>query len=228
MLYNTSVKIPGKYRVRENIQKIWDSCNTELFVRFLLYECNTDIKTKKDILDYINQQRVHYGENFMNESISILFDHLDPIFERITVSRLMDACFDKLNVLNRKLITDQFILSQGIWLTDEEKVELMERDEHGKIRDRLEVIKERLNLPIDVKLRNNSAGLTYAELRSLVQLSPLPKISTLSTITLKTLRDKILLLLDNNLNYHIDKWQTLMDNIERVAEARNIRLETIE
>ena len=42
--------------------------------------------------------------------------------------------------------------------------------------------------------------------------------------SLKTLRDKILLLLDNDLNYHIDKWSTLMNNIKRVADARNIAL----
>lgn len=157
-------------------------------------------------------------------SISVLFNGLDPIFEKITVEKLMDACFDRLDVLNRKMITDQFIVSQGIWLTDEERVELLERDEHGHTRDRLEVIKERLSLPDNIRLRSNPSGLTYAEFRSLVQLSPLPKISSLSTMALKTLRDKILLLLDNDLNYHIDKWQTLMSNIERVAESKNIRL----
>lgn len=224
MLYNNSPWYPGKYVVRENIHRIWDSCNTELFVRYLLYECNTNIKTKKDILDYINAQREAHQENILDKSISTIFDGLDPIFEKVTVSRLMDACFDKLDVLNRKMITDKFILSQGIWLTDEEKIELTETDANGKTKNRKEVIKERLCLSPDVKLRISPTGLTFAEFRSLVQLSSLPKISSLSTIALKTLRDKILLLLDNDLNYHIDKWTTLMTNIKRVADARNIAL----
>ena len=122
------------------------------------------------------------------------------------------------------MITDKFILSQGIWLTDEEKVELTETDKNGQTRNRMEVIKERLCLNPDVKLRISPTGLSFAEFRSLVQLSSLPKISSLSTIALKTLRDKILLLLDNDLNYHIDKWSTLMNNIKRVADARNIAL----
>lgn len=140
----------------------------------------------------------------------------------------MDACFDKLDVLNKKMITDKFILAQGIWLTDEEKVELTEVDENGYARNRMEVIKERLCLSPDIKLRISPTGLSFAEFRSLVQLSALPKISSLSSVTLKTLRDKILLLLDNDLNYHITKWNTLMSNIQRVANARNIALPTFE
>lgn len=226
MLYNVSPWYPGKYVVRENIHKTWDSCNTELFVRYLLHECNTDIKTKKDILDYINKQRAVHEEDILNESISILFNGLDPIFERVTVNRLMDACFDKLDVLNKKMITDKFILAQGIWLTDEEKIELTEVDKNGRVRNRMEIIKERLCLNPDIKLRISPTGLSFAEFRSLVQLSSLPKISSLSTIALKTLRDKILLLLDNDLNYHINKWNMLMSNIQRVAEARNIKIST--
>lgn len=225
MLYNSDVYHPGKVRIREILARTWDSCNTELFVRYLLYNCNTNIKTKKDLLDFINEVRNNADHDILNESISMLFDNLNPIYSKITISRLMDACFDKLDILNRKLITDKFILSQGIWLTDEEKVELSETKEDGSVRDRLEVIKERLCLHPDVKLRIASTGLSFAEFRSLVQLSPLPKITSLSTIALTTLRDKILLLLDNDLNYHITKWTTLLNNIERVAEARNINLD---
>lgn len=140
----------------------------------------------------------------------------------------MDACFDKLDVLNKKMISDKFIWSQGIWLTEEEKAELTEIMPDGKIRNRMEVIKERLAgyVNADVKLRITPTGLTFAEFRSLVQLPPLPKISSLSTVALKTLRDKILLLLDNDLDYHINKWTTLINNIERVAEFKNYQLVT--
>lgn len=228
MLYNGSTRNPGKTEVRKNIYKTWDACNTELFVRYLLHECNTEIKTKRDILDFINQRRSQSSEDIVNQSISVLFNGLDPIFERVTVSRLMDACFDKLDVVNRKIITDKFIISQGIWLTDEEKLELTEVGPDGKVRDKREVIIERLCMNPSVKLRFSPTGLSFAEFRSLVQLGFSQKISSLSTITLKTLRDKILLLLDDNLNYHIKKWKTLAANIQRVAEARNIELPVFE
>lgn len=221
MLHNVSPWNPGKFIVRENIHRTWDSCNTELFVRYILHECETDIKTKKDILDYINKQRAASEKDILNDSIASIFNGVPPIFEKVTVNRLMDACFDKLDVLNKKMITDKFILAQGIWLTDEEKIELTEV---GKARNRMEVIKERLCLNPDIKLRVSPTGLSFTEFRSLVQLSSLPKISSLTTIALKTLRDKILLLLDNDLDYHINKWSTLMSNIQRVADARNIEI----
>lgn len=224
MLYNSSVHNPGKYTIRKNIHNIWDSCNTELFVRYLLNECNTNIKTKKDILDYINDQKILYDRDILSESISILFTGLDPIYEKITVSKLLDACFDKLDVINRKMINDKFILAQGIWLTDDEKIDLTETDEKGNIKNRIDVIKERLSLDPKIKIKINPNGLTFAEFRSIVQLSPISRISVLPTITLKTLRDKILLLLDNDLDYHINKWNNLKSNIRRVAEVRNISL----
>ena len=110
-------------------------------------------------------------------------------------------------------------------MTDDEKIELTVRDEQGKMRNRIEVVKERLCLPAEVKIRICPTGLSFAEFRSLVQLTAFPKISSLSTIALKTLRDKILLLLDNDINYHVDKWTTLLNNITRVAEARNINIQ---
>lgn len=224
MLYNSNVHNPGKYIIRKNIYNIWDSCNTELFVRYLLNECNTNIKTKKDILDYINDQKSLYDHDILSESISILFEGLDPIYEKITVNKLLDACFDKLDVINRKMINDKFILAQGIWLTDDEKIDLTETDEKGNVKNRIDVIKERLSLDPKIKIKINPNGLTFAEFRSIVQLSPISRISVLPTITLKTLRDKILLLLDNDLNYHINKWNVLKSNIRRVAEIRNISL----
>lgn len=224
MLYNVSPWTPGKFIVRENIHRTWDSCNTELFVRYILHECETDIKTKKDILDYINKQRAASEKDILNDSITSIFNGVPPIFEKVTVNRLMNACFDKLDVLNKKMITDKFILAQGIWLTDEEKIELTEVGKNGKARNRMKVIKERLCLNPDIKLKVSPTGLSFTEFRSLVQLSSLPKISSLTTIALKTLRDKILLLLDNDLDYHINKWSTLMSNIQRVADARNIEI----
>ncbi len=173
-------------------------------LRYLLHDCDIDIiRTNKDLLDFINSRKKLENVN-QNDYVTVLFQNLPPIFEKVTVDKLMMACFDKLDVLNRKMISDKFILSQGIWLTDEEKSDLTEYDSEGLIRNRLDVIKERLILN-DVKLRVNRNGLSYNEFRSLVKLEPIPKISSLPTNTLKLLRDKILLLLDNDLEYHIEK-----------------------
>lgn len=224
MLTNRDIYKPGKLVIRENIQKCWDSCNAELFARYLMHDCETDIKTNKDLLDFINVQRKANNVD-VEDSISVLFTGLPPIYEKVTVGKLMDVCFDKLDVLNKKMITDKFIIAQGIWLTDEEKQELTELETGGKIRNRMEVIKERLCLNPDIRLRVSPTGLSFAEFRALIQLSDLPKISFLSTIALKTLRDKVLLLLDNDLDYHINKWMKIKKDIERVAEYKNWNLD---
>lgn len=220
MLTNKDLYRPGKLEVRKNIQKCWDSCNTELFARYLFHEADQDvIKTAKHLLDYINTHRAN-NEVSLEDSITVFFNNVPPIFESVTVGKLMDYCFDKLDVLNRKMISDKFIYAQGIWLTEEEKKDLTEYN-NGKIRNRMEVVKERLCLHPDTPLRISPTGLSFAEFRSLVQLPALPKITSLSTIALKTLRDKILLLLDNDLDYHIAKWNKFKENIERVAEYKN-------
>lgn len=48
-------------------------------------------------------------------------------------------------------------------------------------------------------------GLNYAELKALLNLSQRTKVSNVASNTLLLLRDKILLLLDNDLEYHIRK-----------------------
>lgn len=219
MLYNKHPYRPGKLVIRENIQKAYNNCNAELLLRYILYDCNIDrLKTNKDLTDFILNNHIDY-----NETVSSLFDGLPVIFEKVTVNNLLNACFDKLDVLNTKMISSNFILSQGIWLTNEEKKDLTEYDSDGNMRKWLDVVKERLFLP-NIRLRIDQKGLSYAEFRALIQLGDSPKFSALPTTTLKLLRDKIFLLLDNDLNYHIDKWSTIKDQILKVAEYKNINL----
>lgn len=225
MLYNETSYNIGRLIVRKNIHSIWNSCNTELFARYLLYECNVGFKSRKDILDCINNFKAQYDGNLLDESVSAIFNGLPPIYEKVTIRRLMDACFDKLDVFNRKIINDKFLLYQGIWLTNQEKTDLTEKDDSGAMRDRKEVICDRLGLKINPKqLRFNPTGLSFSEFRSIVQLSPMTKISSLPSATLETLRDKILLLLDNDLDHHINKWNTLLKNCKAVADKRHIPL----
>lgn len=225
MLYNESVNAPGKLTIRKNISRIYLNCNAELFVRWLLKECETGLGSSKDILDYINVMREN-NSNFdiQHDTIVKLFTNVPIVYQNITISKLMDACFDRLDVINKKMISDKFILSQGIWLTEAEKQDLTEYDENGKVRPWSEVIIERLCLNPEIKLYAKPSGLSYTEFRALVTMPSLPKISSLPTSTLKALRDKVLLLLDNDLNYHIEKWEDLINKIQIVAKTKNITL----
>lgn len=223
MLYNTNKYTPGKLQVKKNIRTLISHCNAELLKRYILHECNIDIlKSPIEVVQFIRDNKK--SNNLADtDSVTTLFSHLPKEFESVTLDLLLSACLDQLDLINRKMISDNFILSQGIWLTEAEKVDLTEYDENGQIRPWMEVIKERLLLP-NIKLRVDPRGFSYAEFRSLIHLTPLPKISSLPTDTLRLLRDKVFILLDADTDYHINKWEIIKSNIEKVAEYKKISL----
>ena len=223
MLYNTNKYTPGKLQVKKNIRTLISHCNAELLKRYILHECNIDIlKSPIEVVQFIRDNKK--SNNLADtDSVTTLFSYLPKEFESVTLDLLLSACLDQLDLINRKMISDNFILSQGIWLTEAEKVDLTEYDENGQIRPWMEVIKERLLLP-NIKLRVDPRGFSYAEFRSLIHLTPLPKISSLPTDTLRLLRDKVFILLDADTDYHINKWEIIKSNIEKVAEYKKISL----
>lgn len=214
-----------KYTIKQIINRTYENVNAELFMRYILHEVNLEMfKTNKDLFDFIIAQKSSLNLKD-SDYVTTIFTNVPTIFEKVTIDRLLSACFDKLDALNRKIISDKFIVSQGIWLTNEEKKELQEFVD-GKQRDFMDVIKERLILNNSLKLRIDRKGLSYNEFRSLVKLDQYPKISSLPTATLTLLRDKILLLLDYDVEYHIAKWENLISNIKKVAEKKNFVLTT--
>lgn len=222
MLYNKSYKTLGKYEVKKNIQSTNTKCNAELFLRYILYELdNFPLKTNRDVLEYLNSQRIQGAAD--QTSITDIFGTVPREFINLTLVDLIKACL-KAESFNKKLISDKFILAQGIWLTNSEMQNLTEYDENGNKRKYLEVMKERLFVKGNLKVVPN--GLSYADFRALINLDNYPKISDLPTSTLKLLRDRILLLLDNDVDWHIQKWLKLKENIERVATEKGFKLKS--
>ena len=134
MLYNTNKYTPGKLQVKKNIRVLIAHCNAELLKRFILHECNVDIlKSPIEIVQFIRDSKK--TNNLSDtDSVTTLFNHLPKEFESVTIDLLLSACLDQLEIINRKMISDNFILSQGIWLTEAEKTDLTEFDKDGQIR----------------------------------------------------------------------------------------------
>ena len=224
MLDNKDPYHPGVQTKRDQVRKMWDCANTELLLRYVLHECKIEgLNTNKDLLDYISTHKAVNGVK-NSDYVTTIFDGLSDIYSKITIDELLSACLDSLPAFNKRLISDKFILSIGIWLTEDEKKDLTEFDENGIYRSRKDVIKERLMLNPNVDIRFNSKGLTYNEFRSLLRIEGRPKFSTMTTDSIRLLRDKVLLLLDQDLEYHIQKWTTLKDKLEMVAEQKGISL----
>jgi len=224
MLNNKDPYHPGVQRKRDQVRRMWDCANTELLLRHILYDCNVEgLRTNKDLLDYISAHK--QANNVSNsDTVDKIFNGLSDGYNRITVDSLLSACLDALPAFNKKLLSDKFILSLGIWLTEQEKKDLTDYDSNGRFRNRKDVIKERLFLAPNVDIRFNSKGLTYSEFRSLLRIEGRPKFSTMTTDVLTLLRDKVLLLLDQDLEYHIQKWTTIKEKLELVASQKGIKL----
>ena len=223
MLYRKTNYKFGKLEVRKNIQKIYRSCNSELLRRYLLHDLNIQLfKTNKDILDFINEFKEVNGVT-NKDSITVMFSNLPKEFETLTIDDLLCASLDMCEPINKKLISDEFIMSLGIWLTEDEKKDLTEFTPDGKLRPWIQVMKERLFIDGGY-FKVVPTGLNYSELKALLNLSQRTKVSNVATNTLLLLRDKILLLLDNDLEYHIKKWTTLKNQIENVATYKTWEL----
>lgn len=224
MLYSTSSTAPGKYQVRKNYWDMYSNCNAELLLRYLLYTCKIDnLKTNKDIVDLVNLYRREKNIKD-NDPITVIFENMPTIFEKVTIEKLVRACLDSLNPFNKKLVPNEFILSKGIWFTNKERKELTEYREDGSMRNRLEVLKERL-LMEDVRLRIDPKGFGFKEFRALIQLEPIQKYSTIPSYTLELLRDRVILMLDTDLEWHIQKWTKLLTNIRKVAEMKGFKVD---
>ena len=216
MLYRKTNYKFGKLEVRKNIEKIYRSCNSELLRRYLLHDLEIQLfKTNKDILDFINNFKEVNGIT-NDSSITEMFSNLPKEFETLTIDDLLCACLDMCEPINRKLLSDEFIMSLGIWLTEDEKKDLTEFTSDGKLRPWIQVMKERLFIDGGY-FKVIPTGLNYSELKALLNLSQRTKVSNVASNTLLLLRDKILLLLDNDLEYHIKKWTNLKEQIENVA-----------
>lgn len=231
MLYSKNKLNPGRYVLLDIIKEQREKCNIELYLRKLKdgVLTNGDSYPRhlycQDILNCIQMNKDLFPQNELkNISITAITGGVPKEFSRLSIDSVISGCLDQLGYFDAKHITFTFILSFGIYLTSEELREFTEKDKDGHVRDRIEVIKERLNLKPNVHLSIKPTGLNYNELRAMLQLRS-KKYSELTTDQLTTLRNKVLFKLEQKVNYHIDMWEEKIRQIEKVAEVRDIKLE---
>ena len=233
MLYSKDRLNPGRYTLLDIIKDQRKKCNIELFLRALergslasdgspyprylfTQDLNIFLNNNRDIIP-----RTAYD----NTSISVAIggDSLPREFKRLSIADVQDGLLDKLGNFENKHITFSFILNLGIYLTQEEMSELTEKDKDGKARSKMEVIKERLKIKPTINLKVKPGGLTYSELRSMLNLRP-KKYSDLTTDQLITLRNKVLFRLEEEVNFHIEAWENRIRQLILTAVERGITL----
>lgn len=232
MLYSTDKTNPGRYVLLDIIKEQREKCNIELFTRKMeTGSISADGKGYpkfmycQSILDFKRKNQEYFSQHdFDSSPISIFTGKIPREFENLTIGSIMNACLDQLGIFNNKHITFSFILHLGICLTPEEIKEFSEKDKDGNKRKIPELVKERLNLKNSITLTVKPGGLSFSELRAMVNLRT-KKYSELTTEQLTVLRNKVLFRLENEVMYHANQWEKKMDEIRKVAESKNITLE---
>ena len=226
MLYNEDKQNPGRYLLLNIIKDQIERCNCKIFLRWLEQEKGkprftflSDIRT---ILDN-NKDSI---PDTKSVPISAIVGGCPDEFKDIPISLVIEDCIDRLGYFNKQHITLSFIVKQGLWFTQQELKDLTERNEDGTIKDRIEVVKERLGLKLkpNINLYITPKGLTFGQLKAMLLLRS-KKYSELTTDQLKTLRNVILFALSDEVRFHINQWESRITQLKEVAEFKGITLE---
>ena len=223
MLFNNDFKKPGRYNVLNLISDQRSRCGAELFLRYVeQIQGYSRISLMSTINTFLNANKEVLKDE--KPPLDIVFTNLPNEFIGVPLDLIIDGCLDRLGAMDKSHITRAFILRQGLWLTSLESKDLTEIDKLGTVRNRIDVIKERLNLKPIENIIINSKGLNYTELRAMINLKPNKKYRDLTTVQLETLRNKILFILEQDVKKHIDGWESRMDDIEKIAKFKEIKL----
>lgn len=224
MLYNTSKDVPGRYLVLESIHDQRKRCNAELCLRQLESAEENKIPRYKLNLQIQDLLSAEGNESLSAKDLTLGdVSNIDCEYEDIPLNLIIEGCIDKLGVFNRKYLKLSFILKQGLWLTQQEINDLTEHDENGEVRNRLDIVRERLNINKNIEFKINTKGLSYSQLRAMLQLKN-KKYSEMTTEQLKTLRNRILFNLENEIKHHILQWENRKMQLEIVAKQKGINL----
>ena len=215
MLYNKDSKNPGRYIVLNIIEDQRLRCGAELLLRYVSIEKGIPRFT---LVSSLNEWTKN-NPTIKNPLIEDVLSKIPIEFSKIPISLIIDGCLDKLGVFNKKHITRTFILKQGFWLTAAESKEITDRFE-GKVKDKLEVVREDLRLKEVEKLYPNSKGLNFSQMRAMITLRPNKKYVDLTTLQLETLRNRILFSLEEAVLKHIAAWEERMSQIEKVLNIK--------
>lgn len=222
MLYNDSKEFPGRYVLLDIIKDQRERCNAELFLRWLEQERSvpryTFLASLRVFLD--NNKDIDTKEVFISEA---LVGDCPTEFARLPIDIVLEGCLDKLGKFNKQHITLTFILKQGLWFTQQESKDLTEKTATGEFREKADVAKERLGLKPSVNLYMTPKGLSFTQLRAMVNLKS-KKYSELTTPQLETLRNRILFSLEDEVKFHINQWETRRNQIKMVCDAKGFTL----
>lgn len=221
MLRNTDPKFPGREVLLRTIKEQIVKCNAELFFR-VYAETGEDRETflVKPIKDFITASNLTDGQA-ANLELKDVANTSDEQFASIPVKHILDAGEGKLGFYNRAYMTLTFLLNKGLKFSEKER-EIYDLENEREI---LKKVREDLNLKDDsIPLNfNRNTGMTVEELKYMLPLKK-KRYEDIPTEILYLLRDRLLVYLKEDVEYHINQWNERIGWLEAVAEDRGIKL----
>lgn len=228
MLHNTNSKNLGRFNVLDEVVEQINKCNVELLLRY--YEnsykhdasrgeirrnkLNLDLRTLK-----ANNPEI---EDWSMVPISQVTSGLPAEFNDVNIKDILDGCLYCLGAFDKKHLTLTFIVKMGLWFTKAEEIELKGKTNSNV--EKLKVAKERLRLPEKLVLKFSEKGLSFHEMRAILNLPKKQRYNDMTTEQLVTLRDKILPRFQRQVDSHIHSWNRLKRQIKLVAKAKGFEL----
>lgn len=230
MLRNDDKLSPGRYNVLTLIKSQKDKIGAELllremqsedknFTRFALSEAINEVIDSNRNKGIIVDAEVSTFGQYVNTPLSTKYN-------KLSLQLISDACNDKLGVFDNSHITKSFLLKRGVWF-DRDDIKTLKtyalKNGINNTVSKLDIARQYLRLKDYHILKQNSRGLTVEELRQMLILRP-AKFADLTTTQLEILRYKVLLDLERNVRDHIEKWETLISQIKKVAKSKKFTL----
>lgn len=225
MLHNDDPKNLGRYNVLDEVTEQINKCNVELLLRFFensyLKDNREDIR-RRSLWVSLRQFKANNPEitDLSLVPLTKISSNLPSEFDDVNIQDTMDGCLDYLGAFNKQHLTMTFITKMGLWFTKAEENEL----KGNSNAERLKIAKEKLHLPEKLNLKFSEKGLSYHEMRAILILPKKQKYSDMTTEQLVTLRNKVLLRFQREVDGHIYSWRKLQKQIELVAKSKGINL----
>lgn len=160
------------------------------------------------------------------------------MFASLPLYIVREACLSALGKCVRKHITLTFITELGLWFTRSELLELNKKDENGRLVDRIKQVAELLNIKLKdpknpedrkglVLKIDDRKGLTLKEFSAMLTFRKDKydkRYNDLTKVQLETLRDKVLLHLENKVRWQASEWEKRIKQIKAVADYNGYKL----
>lgn len=247
ILYNNDKLMTGKAIILKEIQEQKEACNIVMFIRWMRKKYGKSEYTLRSSLQKLVSENISTRPNIENYKIKRLMDYCPDEFSQITVSQVMKGCVDALGAFNKRRISRKMLYNLGVYLTEEDKKELVPTNEERKLISRYydsmqipykvtkkgiaivsksDIMKVRLGLKINENIKFSLNGMSYKQFEAAIKLGSIVKYSEMSDIQLELLRNRLLPILESNLSKKVEEWKKRMTNIKIVAQLKGYRLTT--